>query len=118
MKLDGSSPAYFFPRKGRFYFDPERMTYLDLHHERKHLDLLVARGNWKLGQGGALLFADEIVAYTHELELLQLAGGADPDYLEYLRRQIGYYGSMARGEGASPLRPARMDDPFFKRAQQ
>ena len=77
-KLDGSSPAYFFPRKGRFYFDPERMTYLDLLHERKHLELLLARGNRKLGKGCVFLFADEISAYSYELQILTDAGGADP----------------------------------------
>ena len=80
-RLAADSPAYFFPRKGRFYYDPERMTYLDLLHERKHLEIFIARGHWKVGKGKALLFQDEIAAYSHELEILRREGGAREDYL-------------------------------------
>jgi hypothetical protein len=84
-------PAYFFPRKGRFYYDPERMTYLDMLHERCHLASFVQRGNWKLGRYNSLACADEVAAYSAERQLLEETGGADPKYLEYLDRQIEYY---------------------------
>jgi hypothetical protein len=112
-KIDGSTPAYFFPRKGRFYYDPERMTYLDMLHERNHLETLIERGNWKLGKGNALLFQDEITAYSHELDLLRQAGGADPKYIQYLEGRVEFYRGMQRGEGPSRLRPSIMPDPFF-----
>jgi hypothetical protein len=69
--LDKRTPAYFFPRKNRFYFDPSRMTYLDMLHERKHLELFGLRGNSKLGKSNVFLFQDEIAAYSFELELLR-----------------------------------------------
>ena len=89
--LGPATPAYFFPRKGRFYYDPERMTYLDLLHERHHLESFVRRGNWRLGKHGIQACEDEIAAYSLELRLLREAGGADIKYLEYLERQIEYY---------------------------
>jgi hypothetical protein len=107
-KLPDDSIAWFLPRKGRFYYDPERMTVLDMLHEQKHLDLFIERGNWKLGKKGTLVFQDEIAAYSHELELLRKAGGADPKYIMYLKGQIEYNRSMLRGEGISPLRPSTM----------
>ena len=38
-KLPSESVAYYLPRKGRLYYDPERMTVLDMQHEAKHLEL-------------------------------------------------------------------------------
>lgn len=89
--LDPSSPAYFFPRKGRFYYNPTRMTYLDMLHEGSHLESFAKRGNWKLGKSFTLAAQDEVAAYSFELQLLREIGGARPDYLEYLERQIEYY---------------------------
>ena len=89
--LGPDSPAYFFPRKGRFYYDPDRMTYLDLLHEGSHLESFAGRGNWKLGKYNTLAAQDEVAAYSRELQLLREAGGANPKYLEYLERQIEYY---------------------------
>jgi hypothetical protein len=113
-RLTADSPAFFFPRKARFYYDPERMTYLDLLHERKHLEIFIARGHWKVGKAKVLLFQDEIAAYSHELEILRREGGARADYVEYLEGQVARYRFLV-GEGPDPVRPSTMPDPFFKR---
>ena len=89
------------------------MTYLDLFHEQKHLETFVERGNWKLGKGGALLWQDEITTYSHELDLLRRAGGADPKYIQYLENRVEFYRHMQRGSYPGSPRPSTMPDPFF-----
>ncbi len=44
-KLSQDTVAQFFPRKRRFYFDPDRMTILDMIHEQRHLEQFKRRGN-------------------------------------------------------------------------
>ena len=80
--------AEFFPRKGRFYFDPERMTVLDMLHEQHHLERFKQRGNWKTGQGQ--VWRDELAAYTFEQDLGKREGFS-VEYMAFLDRQIEYY---------------------------
>ena len=49
-QLPADVSAQFFPRKKRFYYDPERMTFLDMLHEAKHLELFERRGNWRISR--------------------------------------------------------------------
>jgi hypothetical protein len=106
-----NSPALFFPRKARFYYDPERMTILDMQHEAKHLELFEQRGSWK--HGGGLGWRDEIEAYTMEYELGK-QHEFSKEYTQYLDTQIGYYKALVSPDGPG-LRPSTMPDPFFKR---
>ena len=102
--------AQFFPRKGRFYYHPERMSILDMWHEAKHFELFERRGNWKTGSGQ--LEHDEIEIYQFEHELGK-RHGFSRHYMDYLERQIADYRS--RLEEPREPRPSRMPDPFMKR---
>jgi len=111
-KLPANTPAQFFPQKGRFYYDPERMTVLDMQHEAKHLELFQQRGNWKTG--GGQVFRDEIEAYSFEYELGKQKGFSK-DYMEYLEKKIEYYKGLASPDGPGGQRPSTMPDAFFKK---
>jgi hypothetical protein len=87
-KIPAGTPAQFFPRKGRFYYNPNRMTMLDMLHEQKHLELFKQRGNWKIG--GSQIWRDELEAYTFEYEIGKQHGFAK-EYMEYLENRIKYY---------------------------
>ena len=113
-KLSGERVAYFLPRKGRFYYDPQRMTILDMQHEAKHLELFRHRGNRRCGPGGQQVFSDEIEAYRFELELGKQHGFSD-DYMKYLKRQITYYENLLSPIPNPEMRPPVMPDPYFKR---
>lgn len=87
-KLPAETVAEFFPRKGRFYYDSDRMTVLDMLHEQKHLEQFKQRGNWKTRHGQ--VWRDELEAYTFEQEL-GMREGFSATYMEYLARRIEYY---------------------------
>ena len=111
-KLGRTTPALYFPRKGRFYYDPQRMTVLDMQHEAIHLELFQQRGNWKWVDGQ--LYRDEIEAYKFEYELGRQQGFSE-EYMEYLQRQIDTYKYLLSPDGPGGLRPSTMPDPFMKR---
>jgi hypothetical protein len=113
-KLPSERVAYFLPRKRRFYYNPERMTILDMQHEAKHLELFRQRGNWRCGPGGAQVFSDEIEAYKFEYEFGKRNGFSD-EYMQYLERQIKYYENLLAPTPAPEMRPPIMPDPYFKR---
>ena len=66
-RLPPQTPAYFFPRKRRFYYNPEKMTVVDMLHENVHLDQFASQGSWKIG--GGLGASMEAKAYQFEYEL-------------------------------------------------
>ncbi len=87
-KLPTGTVAEFFPRKRRFYYDPARMTVLDMLHEQKHLQQFKQRGNWKTRDGQ--VWRDELEAYTYEKELGEREGFS-AQYMEFLAQRIEYY---------------------------
>ena len=95
-KLPPDTPAYFFPQKGRFYYNPETMRVIDMIHERVHLEQFIRQGNWKIGQGR--IFAYEIEAYSHEYRL-GVREGFSQCYIDYLHVQIEWYKMLERTKG-------------------
>jgi hypothetical protein len=105
--------AYFFPRKGRFYYDPSRMTRLDMMHENVHLKQFKRFGRWQ--SDAPARYAGEIEAYALEVELGRQHNFA-PRYMEYLERQLTHYQGLLSPDSISGgLRPFVMPDPFFKK---
>ena len=101
MKLPRDMMAYFFPRKRRFYYDPERMTVLDRMHEQQHLAICIRRGNWKTRDGQ--VWRDERAAYSFE-HALGMREGFSTEYMDFLARRIEYYQSrISAARAASPF---------------
>jgi hypothetical protein len=104
--------AYFLPRKGRFYYDPGRMSILDMWHEAKHLEPFERRGNRKPGSGQAHRDEIEVYRYKHELGKQH---GFSAEYMREVESRIAYY--ERRLSGPEAPRPSRMPDPFMKQSE-
>jgi hypothetical protein len=108
-KLPAYTIAQFFPRKRRFYFDPQRMSILDMMHEQQHLEAFKRRGNWKTLDGQ--VWRDELEAYSFEFELGRREGFSTA-YMDFLHRQIEYYRSRLSEDDLNK-RSSSMPDPFL-----